>query len=112
MRGLIGGWQWQRKGVSIGVNNLMDRMNPPNHADRMDGIRDRSDSAEINPGREHYRRGGCGSPPCGHNRLVFISRAREFLGLKNDVPGQPTATTEFVGFFGAREWKLLGDVHP
>lgn len=29
MRGLIGGWQWQRKGVSIGVNNLMDRMKPP-----------------------------------------------------------------------------------
>lgn len=26
-------------------------------------IRDRSDSVEIKPGREHYRRGGCGSPP-------------------------------------------------
>ena len=75
----------QRKGVSIGVNNLMDRMKPPNHAGPMDGIRDRSDSAEINPGREHYRRGGCGSPR-GHNRLVFISRASSASALRMMFP--------------------------
>ena len=57
----------QRKGVSIGVNNRWIARTP-NHADRMDGIRDRSDSAEINPGRRSTIDEAVW-PLGGHNRL-------------------------------------------
>lgn len=43
---------------------------------------------------------------------VATTASSSFLGLENQVPGQPTTTAEFVGLFGARERKLLGDVHP